>query len=430
MPEQILKQAQVTPTTGEDAARVRVAAMLAELEAGGEDTARRYARELDGFDGDVLVPASAFAAAEARLSSQRKDDIGYAHDQIRRFAEHQRASMTEFQVELAPGRTTGQRLVPLQTAGCYVPGGRYAHIASALMSVTPARVAGVDHVVATSPPRGDTVHPAVLYALQLAGVDSVLCLGGVQGIAALAFGLFTGRPADILVGPGNRWVAEAKQQLFGRCGIDLYAGPSEILILADETADPELVASDLVGQAEHGTTTPAILVTTDRALAERVLVRVPQLAAALPPGNAATEAWERCGEVVLCDTREEAAVASDRYAPEHLEVHAADLDWWLHTLRNYGSLFLGEETTVAYGDKASGPNHILPTRGAARYTGGLGVHKFLKTLTWQQMTPASTRELGPVTARISRLEGMEAHARTADDRVLKYLPGETFALEP
>jgi len=404
--------------------------MLTELEAGGEAAALRWARELDGYTGPAVVPASAFAAASAALPDQVKADIAFAHQQIRRFAQAQLATLSEFELELSPGRFTGHRLVPLQTAGCYVPGGRYAHVASALMSVTPARVAGVDRVIATSPPRGETVHPAVLYALELAGADQVLCLGGVQGIAALAFGLFTGHPADILCGPGNRWVAEAKQQLAGRCGIDLYAGPSEILVLADETADPELVASDLVGQAEHGVTTPAILVTTHEPLAHAVLARVPALCASLPPGNAAAEAWDRCGEVVVCDTRDQAAAISDRYAPEHLEVHAADLDWWLSRLRNYGSLFLGEETTVAYGDKASGPNHILPTRGAARYTGGLGVHKFLKTLTWQRMTSAATRELGPVSARISRLEGMEAHARTADDRVRKYLPGETFALEP
>ncbi len=421
MAEQLLKQATVFPTTGEAEARARVAEMLADLEAGGEQAALRYARELDGFEGPALVPPAAFRAAEAALSTRVKDDIAYAHDQVKRFA--------EAQLELSPGRTVGHRLIPLQTAGCYVPGGRYAHVASALMSVTPARVAGVDQVIATSPPRGETVHPAVLYALQLAGADQVLCLGGVQGIAALAYGLFTGHPADILCGPGNRWVAEAKQQLAGRCGIDLYAGPSEILVLADHTADPELVASDLVGQAEHGVTTPAILVTTSEALARTVLARVPELCASLPPGNAAAEAWDRCGEVVVCDSREAAAACSDRYAPEHLEVHAADLDWWLARLRNYGSLFLGEETTVAYGDKASGPNHILPTKGAARYTGGLGVHKFIKTLTWQRMTPAATRELGPVTARISRLEGMEAHARTADDRVRRYLPGEHHELE-
>jgi sulfopropanediol 3-dehydrogenase len=430
MPERVLKQATITPATGEDGVRARVADMLRELEAGGEPAALRYAQELDRYQGPARVPEAAFVAAEASLTTQLKDDIAWAHDQVKRFAEAQLGTMTELELELSPGRWTGHKLVPLHTAGCYVPGGRYAHIASALMSVTPARVAGVDQVIATSPPRGETVHPAVLYALRLAGADQVLCLGGVQGIAALAFGLFTGHPADILCGPGNRWVAEAKQQLAGRCGIDLYAGPSEILILADEHADPALVASDLVGQAEHGVTTPATLVTTDQALAEFVLARVPELCATLPPGNAAAEAWAACGEVVVCDTREEAAACSDRYAPEHLEVHCADLDWWLETLRNYGSLFLGEETTVAYGDKASGPNHILPTHGAARYTGGLGVHKFLKTLTWQRMTPAATRELGPVTARISRLEGMEAHARTADDRVAKYLPGETFELAP
>ncbi len=424
-----LKSARITPTTGETEARAAVAAMLADIESGREEAALAWAGKLDAWSGDPVVPEATFEAASDQLSNQLKDDIAFAHDRIQRFAEAQLASTREFTVELAPGLTTGQRLVPLETAGCYVPGGRYAHVASALMSVTPARVAGVEHVIAASPPRGETVHPAVLHALRLAGADTVLCLGGVQGIAALAYGLFTSHPADILVGPGNRYVAEAKRMLYGRCGIDLYAGPSEILVLADETADPELVASDLVGQAEHGPDTPAILVTTSDELARAVLARVPELCQALPPGNAAAEAWEACGIVTVCDTREEAAAESDRHAPEHLEVHAADLPWWLDRLKNYGSLFLGEETTVAYGDKASGPNHILPTRGAARYTGGLGVHKFIKTLTWQQMTPGATRDLGPVTARISRLEGMEAHARTADDRVRKYLPGEDFELE-
>jgi sulfopropanediol 3-dehydrogenase len=412
MPTRTLKAATVTPTTGESEARARVAELLAGLEAGGEAEALRLAAEFDGWSGDPVVPPEAFARAEASLPQQVKDDLAFAHDRIRRFAEAQRASMHEVRCELAPGVTTGHRLVPLQTAGCYVPGGRYAHAASALMSVTPARVAGVDRVVATSPPRDGGVHPAVLYALQLAGVDTV---------AALAFGLFTGAPADIVVGPGNRWVAEAKRHLYGRCGIDLFAGPSEVLILADETADPETVAVDLVGQAEHGPTSPAVLVTTHEPLARAVLARAPELAAALPDGNAAPEAWADCGEVILCDTREEAAAASDAWAPEHLQVMAADLDWWLGRLRNYGSLFLGEETTVSYGDKASGPNHILPTRGAARYTGGLGVHKFLKTLTWQRMTPAATEGLAQATARISRLEGMEGHARSADHRVRWYL---------
>jgi sulfopropanediol 3-dehydrogenase len=250
----------------------------------------------------------------------------------------------------------------------------------------------------------------------------------VQAIAALALGLFTGKPADIIVGPGNKYVAEAKRVLFGRVGIDVLAGPTEIGIIADDSADPAIVASDLVGQAEHGHESPAWLVSLSRPLAENVLDRVPKLIEKLPQtaSDAAGAAWRDYGEVVVCENREEAAAASDRYAPEHLEVHARELDWWLKKLTCYGSLFLGEETTVAYGDKASGPNHILPTKGAARYSGGLSVHKFMKTLTWQRMTREANRDIAQVTARISRLEGMEAHARTADERMDKYFPGEKF----
>jgi sulfopropanediol 3-dehydrogenase len=244
----------------------------------------------------------------------------------------------------------------------------------------------------------------------------------------MAYGLFTGKPADIVVGPGNRYVAEAKRLLFGRVGIDVFAGPSEVAVIADDSADAAMVASDLVGQAEHGHDSPAWLVTTSRRIGDDVMKRMPALIAALPPTarDAAGAAWRDYGEVILCGTREEAAAMSDRLAPEHLEVHAQDLDGWLARLTNYGSLFLGEETTVAFGDKASGPNHILPTKGAARYSGGLSVHKFLKTLTWQRMTRDAARDLAQVSARISRLEGMEAHARTADDRLSKYFPDQTF----
>jgi sulfopropanediol 3-dehydrogenase len=264
----------------------------------------------------------------------------------------------------------------------------------------------------------------------MAGADTVLALGGVQAVAAMAFGLFGGRPADILVGPGNRFVAEAKRILYGRVGIDLFAGPTEILVIADASADPDIVASDLVGQAEHGPDSPAWLVSTSRPMAEEVVRRVPSCIARLdePNRSAAGQAWRDYGEVTVVGSREEAVQVSDRHAPEHLEVHAADLDWWLAHLRNYGSLFLGEETTVAYGDKVSGPNHILPTKGAARYTGGLSVGKFIKTVTWQHMTREANREVGAASARISRAEGMEGHALTGDDRLRKYFPDETFDL--
>jgi sulfopropanediol 3-dehydrogenase len=328
---------------------------------------------------------------------------------------------------MLPGMQAGQKLVPVEVAGCYVPTGRYAHIASAYMSIATAKAAGVPTVIAASAPfEGEGIHPKVLYAMHVAGADMIMTLGGVQAIAAMAFGLFTGKPADILVGPGNKFVAEAKRMLFGTVGIDVFAGPSEIAVIADDGADAAIVASDLVGQAEHGHESPAWLITTSRRVADEVMRLVPEFIAKLPPSarEAASAAWRDYGEVVLCGTREEAAAAADRYAPEHLEVQADDLDWWLARLKNYGSLFLGEETTVAFGDKASGPNHILPTKFAARYSAGLSVHKFLRPLTWQRMDRNACKEVAEVTARISRLEGMEAHARTADDRLRKYFPKE------
>jgi len=299
------------------------------------------------------------------------------------------------------------------------------------MSIGTAKAAGVPNVIACSTPyKGEGIHPQVLYAMQVAGADIIMTLGGVQAIATLAYGLFTGKPADIVVGPGNKFVAEAKRALFGAVGIDVLAGPTEIAVIADDSADPQLVATDLVGQAEHGSDSPAWLICFSRDFGEDVAGRVVQLIEKLPEParSAAGAAWRDYGEVVVCGTREEAAKVSDRYAAEHLEVHARDLDWWLASLTCYGSLFLGEETTVAFGDKASGPNHILPTKGAARYSGGLSVHKFIKTVTWQRMTREANRDVAPVTARISRLEGMEAHARTADERLARYFPKEKFDL--
>ena len=431
MSVEYLKKAAKTAATDDQQVGKTVADMLAAIEAGGEEKAAAFARDFDRWDGDIVVSAEALAAAEERVPQRLKDDIRFAHDRVRTFAEAQLASLSEFEVELQPGLLAGQKLIPVQAAGCYVPGGRYCHVASAIMSATTAKVAGVDHVIAASPPRdADGIHPAVLYALDLAGANTVLTMGGVQAVAAMAFGLFTGRPADILVGPGNQYVAEAKRLLYGRVGIDLFAGPSEILIIADETADPEIVAIDLVGQAEHGPNSPAWLISTSRDLADAVMARMSALIADLPEQNRlnAEAAWRDYGEVILADGREAAAEASDRYASEHLEVHAADPDWWLATLRNYGSLFLGEETTVAFGDKTSGPNHILPTKGAGRYTGGLSVGKFIKTVTYQRMSQDANRTIAAVTARMSRLEGMEAHARTADCRLHKYFAGEQFDL--
>lgn len=408
-----------------------VARMLEEIGAGGEEVARRYARDLDGWQGDIVVGEAAFLDAERSLSSLVRDDIQFARNRVQEFAKRQRQSLHEFEAELIPGLTTGQKLIPCNTAGCYVPGGRYAHAASAIMSVGTAAVAGVPHIVATSPAHKEFgVNPAILYAAKVCGAHSVLALGGVQAVAALAFGLFTGKKADIIVGPGNRFVAEAKRTLYGRVGIDLVAGPTESAIIADETADADIVVADLIGQAEHGPDSPVWLITTSRALGLSVIDKIPAAIAALPQlaRDAATAAWRDYGEVILCANREEAAETSDLYASEHLQVLARDLDWWLGRLTNYGSLFLGEETTVAYGDKCSGPNHILPTRGAARYTGGLSVGKFIKTVTYQRLTRDASRAVGQVAARISRLEGMEGHARTGDIRLRKYYPDERFEL--
>ncbi|MGB2304062.1 MAG: histidinol dehydrogenase, partial [Candidatus Puniceispirillales bacterium] len=306
-----------------------------------------------------------------------------------------------------------------------------SHIASAIMTVTTAKVAGCRHITACSPPRPDIgIAPAIIYAADLCGADSILAMGGVQAVAAMTFGLFDLPKANILVGPGNQFVAEAKRILFGRVGIDMIAGPTDSLILADKTADADIVASDLVGQAEHGYNSPVWLVTDDRALAEQVLELVPPLIADLPETNRinAEAAWRDYAEVILCDNREEMAATSDQYAPEHLTVQADDLDWWKNRLTCYGSLFLGEETTVAFGDKASGTNHVLPTSSAATYTGGLSVHKYMKIVTWQRATREGMKSVGEATARISRLEGMEGHARTADIRLAKYFPGENFDL--
>lgn len=426
-----LKRASKTPETETDAARKVVTDMLAAIEARGEAAVKDYALALDKWSGPIVLDQAMIAERIRDVPESVKEDVRLACGQVRRFAEAQKASCGDFSIELSPGLHLGQKMVPVNTAGCYVPTGRYAHIASAYMSIATAKAAGVKTVVACSAPfRGAGIHPHVLYAMTVAGADVIMCLGGVQAIAAMANGLFTGRPADIIVGPGNKFVAEAKRMLFGKVGIDVFAGPSEVAVIADATADPLIVATDLVGQAEHGHESPAWLITNSRELADAVLRLTPTLIEALPPTarDAAGAAWRDYGEVVLCDTREEMAAASDRYACEHLEVHCADLDWWHQNLTNYGSLFLGEETNVAFGDKVSGPNHILPTKFAARYSAGLSVHKFLKPLTWQRMSREACTTLAPVSARISRLEGMEAHARTSDVRMAKYAPGHNVDL--
>ena len=431
MAVEYLKKAPRTSTDDAGDTRATVQAILDEIETGGDAAALAYAAQFDKYEGEIRLSREAVEAAAAQVPERLKDDIRFAHDAVRRFAETQKGSLTDCELELRPGYTCGQKIIPVSAAGCYAPGGRYAHVASALMTVTTAKVAGCGHISVCSPPRPSVgIHPAIIYTADLCGADAILALGGVQGVAAMAFGLFGLPAADILVGPGNQFVAEAKRILFGRVGIDMVAGPTDSLILADETADPFVVAWDLVGQAEHGYNSPVWLCTTCRPLAEKVMDLVPQLIGALPEMNAqnATAAWRDYAEVIVCDDREEVAKESDRIAPEHLTVMARDLDWWLGRLTCYGSLFLGEETTVAFGDKASGTNHVLPTSGAARYTGGLSVHKFMKMVTWQRATREGAKPVAEATARISRLEGMEGHARTADIRLEKWFPEEKFDL--
>lgn len=417
-----LKKATKTAVTNESSVQDTVKKMLATIKAGGEDAARNYAEQFDGWQGNIIISRADIDAASAKLTAQEKQDIQIAHERVRTFAQAQRDSMSDFEYT-QNGVTLGHRHLPVSTAGCYVPGGRYAHIASAIMSTTTAKVAGVNNVIACSPAKGtDGVHPSILYTLDLCGADTILALGGVQGVASMAYGLFTGHEADILVGPGNAYVATAKQLLFGSVGIDVFAGPTESAVIADETADSLIVAVDLVSQAEHGPDSPVWLFTTSQRVGEEVAAHMPRLIEQLPDTAraAATAAWRDYGEIIVCDTREETVAISDQYGAEHLQVLADDLGWWHTNLTSYGSLFLGEETTVTYGDKVSGPNHILPTKNAARYTGGLNVAKFIKTLTYQKMTREASVELGAVAARISRAEGMEGHARAADVRIEKY----------
>jgi sulfopropanediol 3-dehydrogenase len=426
-----LKEAAKAADADNQDVRDLVAVMLARIALGGEDAVRDYSRTFDKWEGDLIVSPAARKAAADQVPEQLKQDIRFAHANIRRFAEAQKATLSDCTVEILPGLMAGQKQIPVSAAGCYVPGGRYSHVASAIMTITTAKVAGVPHIAACSPPRpGVGIPPAILFAMDLCGADLILNLGGVQGVAAMAHGLFGLPKADILVGPGNQYVAEAKRMLFGQVGIDMFAGPTDSMVVADATADAEMVAFDLVGQAEHGYNSPVWLVTSAEPLARRVIDLVPGLIETLPEVNreSARAAWNNMAEVILCQGAEEMAQVADRYAPEHLHVQASDLDWWLQRLRSYGSLFLGEETTVAFGDKTSGPNHVLPTSGAARYTGGLSVHKFMKTVTWQRATRDGARPLAEATARISRLEGMEGHARSADIRLAKFFPNEVFDL--
>ncbi len=413
-----LKQRQDSPLATSREVAETVSTILREIEQEGVPAIRRWSERLDGWAPErFVVDADAVQQAAARIPDDLRQHIVFAKEQVEQFAALQRATLTDLEVETLPGVVLGHHHIPVRRVGSYSPGGRYPLIASCIMTIAVPRVAGVGSIVACAPPApGGQIYDAQLFTMALCGADLVLCLGGVQALAAMAFGLESEgvEPVDMIVGAGNAYVAEAKRQLFGRVGIDLLAGPTEVLVIADERADPRLVAADLLGQAEHGPNSPAILVTTDHALAVETMAAVEQwLSSTWPTAEVAGAAWRACGEVVVCDSREEAVAVSDRYAPEHLEIHTTDPQWFEDRLTNYGSLFVGRDATVAYGDKAIGVNHVLPTSGAARYTGGLWVGKFLKTCTYQRVTPEGSQIVAPPTAAISDAEHMEGHALTA-----------------
>jgi sulfopropanediol 3-dehydrogenase len=416
-----LKSAERPPAELSEALKRTVSDMLATIERDGSDAIRRYSRELDGWDPPSFrVGPDEIEVAAAALSDELKRDIASGQAQVRAFAERQRETLTDLDVELQPGVVLGHRQIPVDAVGSYVPSGRYPMLASAFMTVLVPKVAGVPRVVGVAAPwesRG--MHPAVLHSIATSGADEIYCIGGVQALALLAFGAEGVESVDMLVGAGNAYVAEAKRQLFGRVGIDLLAGPTEILVIADDSADPELVAADLAGQAEHGPTSPAILISLSHALATEVTEALDCLLETLPTGEVAGAAWRDYGVVAVVESRQEAIELANSYAPEHLEVQveADELDAYLAGLRNYGSLFLGEHATVVYGDKAIGTNHVLPTSRAARYSGGLWVGKFLKTLTYQRVSPEGTRRVAPVAAAISDAELFPGHALTARMRL-------------
>jgi len=424
-----VKQAAAVSEEEDAAIREVVEGVLKDIEKRGEPAVREYAEKFDNWTGDFLLSQEKKAALTASVPDAVKADIQFAHKQVSGFALAQKESLREFEIETETGVRLGQRVMPVQCAGCYVPGGRYAHAASAIMSVATAKAAGVPFVVACSPPRGDSINAVVAYALDLAGADIILEMGGIHAIATMTYGLFTGREADIIVGPGNAYVAEAKRILFGRVGIDVFAGPTESAIIADANADPMTIAVDLVSQAEHGPNSPVWLFTDSRDLADRVLTVMPRVIADMPNADVVGAAWETHGEIIVCDSREEVVEVSDRYASEHLQVMTSDPDWWRDHLNNYGSLFLGEGSTVSHGDKCSGTNHILPTRRAGRYSGGLNVHKFMKVLTYQELNEEANKRFSAVASRISRIEGMEGHARACDWRLRKYFPDESWDFE-
>ena len=427
MPEYLKRPERRAPGVDDEVKRT-VEEMILRIEREGIEAVRNLSRTLDDWDPPSFrVDREEIEAATSQVSPELRDHIAFAQEQVRGFAERQRETLSDLEVETQPGVVLGHRHIPVGAVGAYVPGGRYPMLASSFMTVLVAKVAGVERVVACAPPwQGMGIHPAMLHAISTAGADEIICLGGVQALASMAFGVGDLEPVDMLVGAGNAYVAEAKRQLFGRVGIDLLAGPTEILVIADATADAELVAVDMLGQAEHGPTSPAILISTSGELAKRVMSEVDRLLESPSTADVAGQAWRAHGTVAVVESRDEAIRLADEYAPEHLEVQVdeAELDTYLGRLRNYGSLFLGREATVAYGDKAVGTNHVLPTARAARYTGGLWVGKFLKTVTYQRLTAEGTRRVAPAVAAICDAELFAGHALTARIRLDRLADGD------
>ncbi len=417
-----------SPEPVQSAASVRevVARIIEDVRTRGLEAVREYSRSFDGWDPPSFVVAEEeIERARLATSPDVASSLQFAHEQIQRFAGLQRSSMSDIEVETIPGVVLGQKHIPVGSAGAYVPGGKYPMLMSAQMSILTAKAAGVQRVVGCAPPyRGNGIAPEMLWSMSLAGADEIWCIGGVQAMALMAIGAEGYEPVDFLAGPGNMYVAEAKRQLYGEVGIDLLAGPTEILIIADENADPRLVAADLLGQAEHGPTSPAILVSLSRDLAGQVLEEIEQQLPELPTRDVAQVSWADCGEIIVVESRDEAVRVSDEYAPEHVEVQTDRPEWFLERLRNYGTLCAGEEATITFSDKAIGTNHTLPTSGAARYTGGLWVGKFLKTVTYQRCTREGALAVAPHAARLADAEHMFGHALTARRRVEKYMETE------
>ena len=419
-----LKRGKDAQGRAEDDAQVRatVEAILKDVEARGDVAVREYSRKFDNWNpASFTLTLGEIEAAVKKLSPREVEDIRFAQTQIRRFAQIQRDSMHDVEVETLPGVVLGHRHIPVNAAGCYVPGGKYPLIASAHMSVLTAKVAGVPRVVSTAPPYQGEPHPAIVAAMHFAGADQILVLGGVQAVAAMAIGTESVPPVDMLVGPGNMFVAEAKRQLYGRVGIDLFAGPTETLVIADETVDGEMCAVDLLGQAEHGPTSPAILLTTSERLARDTLAEVERQLQILPTAGIAAMAWQVYGEVIVCDSDEEMLAKADEIASEHVQVMTRDPDWFLQRMTNYGALFLGPRTNVSFGDKVIGTNHTLPTNRNARYTGGLWVGKFLKTCTYQKvLTNEASAMVGEYCSRLCHMENFAGHGEQANLRVRRY----------